>query len=90
MPLFTPHTMALVYPKKTQSSNALELISEFAKELTEELRNRPEVKVCFGVDENISAHELVNKIFLNFLTKTYNQIIKKYESNLIIQRNNIE
>ncbi|MEH2120646.1 MAG: hypothetical protein V7K46_21305 [Nostoc sp.] len=82
--------MALVYPKKTQSSNALELISEFAKELTEELRNRPEVKVCFGVDENISAHELVNKIFLNFLTKTYNQIIKKYESNLIIQRNNIE
>ena len=82
--------MALVYPKKTQSSNALELISEFAKELTEELRNRPEVKVCFGVDENISAHESVNKIFLNLLTKTYNQIIKKYESNLIIQRNNIE
>ena len=82
--------MALVYPKKTQSSNALELISEFAKESTEELRNRPEVKVCFGVDENISAHESVNKIFLNLLTKTYNQIIKKYESNLIIQRNNIE
>ncbi len=31
-----------------------QITSEFAKELTEELRNRPEVKVCFGVDENIS------------------------------------
>ncbi|MEH2394376.1 MAG: hypothetical protein V7K21_22865 [Nostoc sp.] len=55
-------------PKKTQSSNALESISEFAKELAEELRNRPEVKVCFGVNENISAHELVNEIFLDLLT----------------------
>ncbi|MHC5934169.1 hypothetical protein [Nostoc sp.] len=46
----------------TQSSNALESISEFAKELTEELRNHPEVKVCFGVDEDISAQELANKV----------------------------
>lgn len=57
-----------------QSSNALEAISEFAKELTEELRNHPEVKVCFGVDENISIQELVNKIFIDLLTKTYDQI----------------
>ena len=64
--------------------------SEFAKELTEESRNRPEVKVCFGVDENISAHELVNEIFLDLLTKIYNQISEKHQSNLIIQPNKIE
>ncbi|NWF58970.1 MAG: hypothetical protein HXY43_06590 [Fischerella sp.] len=58
----------------TQSSNALEAISEFAKELTEELRNRPEVKVCFGVDEDISEEELVNKIFINLFAKTYDKI----------------
>jgi hypothetical protein len=55
----------------TQSSNALASISEFAKELTEQLRNRPEVKVCFGLDENISAQELVNKIFIDLLAKNY-------------------
>ncbi|MEH2275299.1 MAG: hypothetical protein V7K40_11045 [Nostoc sp.] len=82
--------MALVYPKNTQSSNALESISEFAKELTEELRNRPEVKVCFCVGENISAHELVKEIFINLLTKNYNKISKKYQSNVIIQPNKIE
>lgn len=58
----------------TQSSNALEAISEFAKELTEELRNHPEVKVCFGVNENISIQELVNQIFIDLLTKSYDPI----------------
>ncbi|WP_341525290.1 hypothetical protein [Nostoc sp. UHCC 0302] len=58
----------------TQSSNALEAISEFAKELTEELRNHPEVKVYFGVDENISVQELVNQIFIYLFTKAYDQI----------------
>ncbi|MEH2449810.1 hypothetical protein [Nostoc sp.] len=48
------------------------------------------MKVCFGVDENISAHELVNEIFIDLLTKAYNQIIEKHQSNLIIQPNNIE
>ncbi|MCC5640610.1 hypothetical protein LC593_33225 [Nostoc sp. CHAB 5844] len=58
----------------TQSSDALEAISEFARQLTEELRKSPEVKVSFGVDENINEQELVNKIFIDLLTKTYNQI----------------
>lgn len=66
-----------------QSSNALEAISEFAKELTEELRNCPEVKVCFGVDENISVQELVNKIFIDLLTKTYDQINEINQSHQI-------
>lgn len=48
------------------------------------------MKVCFGVDENINAHELVNEIFLDLLTKTYNKISEKYQSNLIIQPNKIE
>lgn len=74
----------------TQSSNALESISEFAKELTEELRNRPELKVCFSVDENISAQELVNKIFIDLLTQNYNQVSKKNQSDLIIQPDKIE
>ncbi|MEH2319848.1 hypothetical protein [Nostoc sp.] len=73
-----------------ESSKASESISEFAKELTEELRNRPEVKVCFGVDENISAHELVKEIFIDLLTKNYNQISETNQSNLIIQPNKIE
>jgi hypothetical protein len=62
----------------TQSSNALEAISEFAKQLTEQLRNRPEVKVCFGVDENISVEELLNKIFIDLLNKNYEQINEYY------------
>ena len=48
------------------------------------------MKVCFGVDENISAHELVKEIFIDLLTKTYNQISEKHQSNLIIQPNKIE
>lgn len=62
----------------TQSSNALEAISEFAKELTEELRKHPEVKVCFGVDENISVEELLNKIFIDLLNKNYEQSNESY------------
>lgn len=58
----------------TQSSDALNAISEFARQLTEELRKSPEVKVSFGVDENINEQELINKIFINLLTKTSNQI----------------
>ncbi|MEH2367931.1 hypothetical protein [Nostoc sp.] len=74
----------------TQSSDALESISEFAKELTEELRNRPEVKVCFGVDENISTQELVNEIFIDLLTKNYKPISEKHYKNLIIHPDKIE
>lgn len=48
------------------------------------------MKVCFGVDENIIAHKLVNEIFIDLLTKTYNKISQKYQSNMIIQPNNIE
>lgn len=70
-----------------QSSNALEAISEFVKELTEELRNHPEVKVCFGVDENISVQELVKKIFLDLLTKTYDQINEINQSHQITRIN---
>ncbi|MCC5653932.1 hypothetical protein LC609_29975 [Nostoc sp. XA013] len=62
----------------TQSSNALEAISEFAKELTEELRKHPEVKVCFGVDENISVEELLNKIFIDLVNKNYEQSNESY------------
>lgn len=68
-----------------QSSNALEAISKFAKELTEELRNRPELKVCFDVNENISEQELVKKIFINLLTQVYDQISKTNQSDLIVQ-----
>ncbi|MGD1875207.1 MAG: hypothetical protein ACFB02_19405 [Mastigocoleus sp.] len=46
-----------------QSSSVLEAISEFTKELTEGLRNRPDVKVCFGMGENISEEELIKRIF---------------------------
>ncbi|MEH2269555.1 MAG: hypothetical protein V7K68_14155 [Nostoc sp.] len=74
----------------TQSSDALESISEFAKELTEELRNRPEVKVCFGVDENISTQELINEIFIDLLTKAYKQNSDNNPNNLIIQPDKIE
>ena len=48
------------------------------------------MKVCFGVDENISAHELVKEILIDLLTKTYNQISEKHQSNLIIQPNKIK
>jgi hypothetical protein len=58
----------------TQSSNASEAISEFAKELTEELRKQPELKFCFDIDKNIGEQELVNKIFVDLLNKSYEQI----------------
>lgn len=73
-----------------QSSNALEAISEFAKELAEELRNRPEVKVCFGVDENIAIQELVNKIFIDLLTKTYDQINEVNKISRITQPSQVQ
>lgn len=62
----------------TQSSNALEAISEFANQLTEELRKQPEVKSYFNVDRDISAQELVNKIFLDLLNTDYEQINEIY------------
>ncbi len=68
-----------------QSSNALEAISEFINELTEEFRNRPEVKVCFSVDGNINEEELVKKIFKYLLNQGYDQISKINQSNLIVR-----
>ncbi|MEH1869937.1 hypothetical protein [Nostoc sp.] len=73
-----------------QSSDASVAISEFAKELTDQLRNQPEVKSCFGVDENISLQELIKEIFIDLLTKSYNQIGKEYSSNLIVKPDTIE
>ncbi|MBW4426964.1 MAG: hypothetical protein KME50_21590 [Nostoc desertorum CM1-VF14] len=73
-----------------QSSDALEAISEFAKELTEQLRNQPELKSSFGVDDNISIQKLVKEIFIDLLTNNYNQIGKEYPSNLIVKPAAIE
>jgi hypothetical protein len=73
-----------------QSSNALEAISKFTKELTEELRHRPEVKVCFDVDGNIDEQELVKKIFVDLLTQTSDPISEIDKSNLIIKPDQIQ
>ncbi|MDZ7960322.1 MAG: hypothetical protein RMY34_20975 [Aulosira sp. DedQUE10] len=57
-----------------KSSNAVEAISHFAKELIEELRKQPEVKVNLNEKENSSEQELANKIIVDLLTKSYDQI----------------
>ncbi|HBW33625.1 MAG TPA: hypothetical protein DEF48_26840 [Nostoc sp. UBA8866] len=73
-----------------QSSDALEAIREFAQELTEQLRNQPEVKSSFGVDKNISINGLLKEVFIELLTKNYNQINEKDENGLIVHSNKIE
>ncbi|MGF2036422.1 MAG: hypothetical protein RMZ43_014075 [Nostoc sp. CmiVER01] len=73
-----------------QSSEASAAISEFAKELTEQLRNQPEVKSCFDVDKNISLQELIKEIFIDLLTNNYNQIEKEYSNNLIVKPATVE
>lgn len=51
-----------------QSSDALEAISDFARELTEELRNRPDVKIYLDGDKNINEQESIKRIFKFLLT----------------------
>lgn len=57
-----------------KSSDAVEAISHFAEELIEELRKQPEVKVNLNGKENSNEQELVNKIIIDLLTKSYDQI----------------
>ncbi|MCC5634218.1 hypothetical protein LC613_43230 [Nostoc sphaeroides CHAB 2801] len=57
-----------------KSSNVGDAISHFAEELIQELRKQPEVKVNLNETENSSDQELVNKIIIDLLTKSYDQI----------------
>ncbi|BAZ71210.1 hypothetical protein NIES4106_60070 (plasmid) [Fischerella sp. NIES-4106] len=57
-----------------QSSKPVEAISEFAKELAEQLREHPEVKMRFNVEEDSSEKELVDGIIKVLLTQEYYQI----------------
>jgi hypothetical protein len=61
-----------------QTSNALDAISEFANQLTEEIRKQPEVKCCFNMDKNVSAEELTKKIFLFLLNGDYDDSNESY------------
>ncbi|WP_127087798.1 hypothetical protein [Dulcicalothrix desertica] len=73
-----------------QSSDALEAISGFAKQLTEELRNRPEVKVCFDIDGNANEQEIIKKIFVDLLTLSYDKISEINRNNLIVKPGQIQ
>ncbi|MBD2479497.1 hypothetical protein H6G79_31405 [Anabaena sp. FACHB-83] len=57
-----------------QSSNVVDTISKFAEDLIEELRKQPELKTNLNAPENFSNQELVNKIIIDLLTKSYDQI----------------
>ncbi|WP_392530189.1 hypothetical protein [Nostoc sp. C117] len=57
-----------------KSSDPVEAISQFAKELAEELRKQPEVKANFDDKGDSSEQELANKIIIDLLTKSYDQI----------------
>lgn len=57
-----------------KSSDPGEVISQFAKELAEELRKQPEVKASFDDKEDTSEQELANKIIIDLLTKSYDQL----------------
>ena len=57
-----------------QSSNAVEAISQFGRELAEELRKNPEIKVNLNAQVDSSEQELVNNIIIDLLTKSYDEI----------------
>ncbi|MEH1985586.1 hypothetical protein [Nostoc sp.] len=57
-----------------KSSDPGEVISQFAKELAEELRKQPDVKASFDDKEDSSEQELANKIIIDLLTKSYDQL----------------
>ena len=57
-----------------KSSEPGEVISQFAKELAEELRKQPDVKASFDEKEDSSEQELANKIIIDLLTKSYDQL----------------
>jgi hypothetical protein len=57
-----------------KSSDPVEAISQFARELAEELRKQPEVKASIDDKDDSSEQELANKIIIDLLTKSYDQI----------------
>ncbi|MGB3758526.1 MAG: hypothetical protein WBA07_19460 [Rivularia sp. (in: cyanobacteria)] len=57
-----------------KSPNPVDVISQFAKELTEELCKQPELKISFNAEEYSSEKELANKIIIDLLTKSYDEI----------------
>jgi len=69
-----------------QSSNVVEAISHFAEELIEELRKQPEIKVSLNAKRDSGEQELVNKIIIDLLTKSYDDIS---QINQIIQTHQI-
>jgi len=64
-----------------KSPDPVEAISCFAKELIEELRDKPEIKPNLKAQEDSDEQKVVNKIIIDLLTKSYeqiNQIIQTY------------
>lgn len=57
-----------------KSSDPGQVISQFSQELAEELRKQPEVKASFNEKEDSSEQELANKIIIDLLTKSYDQL----------------
>lgn len=57
-----------------KSSNPVEAISQFARELAEELRKQPEIKVYLDAKQSSNEQEVVNKFIIDLLTKSYDQI----------------
>lgn len=57
-----------------KNPNPVDVISQFAKELTEELCKQPELKISFNAEEYSSEKELANKIIIDLLTKSYDEI----------------
>ncbi|RCJ27284.1 hypothetical protein A6S26_12660 [Nostoc sp. ATCC 43529] len=73
-----------------KSSNAVEAISRFAEELIEELRKQPEVKVNLNEKETSNEQEVVNKIIIDLLTKSYEQISQINQITKITRTNQIQ
>lgn len=69
-----------------KSSNPVEAISQFARELAEELRKQPEIKVYLDAKQSSNEQEVVNKFIIDLLTKSYDQIS---QINQIIQTSQI-
>ncbi|MEH2357828.1 hypothetical protein [Nostoc sp.] len=57
-----------------KSSDPGQVISQFAQELAEELRKQPEIKASFNEKEDSTEQELANKIIIDLLTKSYDQL----------------
>ncbi|MCJ8280674.1 MAG: hypothetical protein MJK14_12440 [Rivularia sp. ALOHA_DT_140] len=73
-----------------KSPDPVEAISCFAKELIEELRDKPEIKPNLKAQEDSDEQKLVNRIIIDLLTKSYEQINQIIQTYPINQSNQIQ